>query len=702
MPAAWHGYGDEADTVAAALVAKLTNDEKVRLIQGVGWSGWTLAPGFYVGSAFAVPRLGIPSQNMQDAAQGFRTSERRTVGQVTSWPCALAVASTWDRALTREWAAAIAREFKTKGANVIPVDQRPRSLAGRNAEYFGGEDPHLGVAVAPEYVAGVQGEGVAGVAKHYALNNQETRRDTISDDASERALWEIYYPPFEASVAAGVASIMCGYNRVNGTHACGSRKLLVDDLKGKMGFDGWVMSDWWAVHATDAAANGVDQLMPGNLNYFDEAPLYRTVGAARVDEMATRVLRGLIGAGAFAPPAACVVGCDCFPLIADAVATSPAHVALARRIGANATVLLKNDGAVLPLRGGPATTVALVGACDSTHDVDAAFADWTHGDYYVVGGSGRVLSYDAVSLAAALRARGGAPAVRVAADESLEAALARRRRRRCHRVRRCDDDRVARPREPAPRPARPPCRPRRRRAAGAADCRLAGARRRRSALGSERERGGQPFLGGQETGNAVADVLLGDVNPSARLPVTFPLSEVGTTAPCDAERCVYDEGVHIGWRALQGRPVAFEFGAGPRTPPSPTRGRRRPLLGADGVVRMAVAVTPPATSPAPTCLSSTSASPPRRASRRSSSADSPRRGCWRRAPTRPSSSPSPRATSRRTTEGAGANPSASSAPSSARRRATTGWRRASRFECTAVLSVALSTVRMMLPCWPLA
>ena len=139
------------------------------------------------------------------------------------------------------------------------------------------------------------------MAKHYALNNQETRRDTISDDASERALWEIYYPPFEASVAAGVASIMCGYNRVNGTHACGSRKLLVDDLKGKMGFDGWVMSDWWAVHATDAAANGVDQLMPGNLNYFDEAPLYRTVGAARVDEMATRVLRGLIGAGAFAP-----------------------------------------------------------------------------------------------------------------------------------------------------------------------------------------------------------------------------------------------------------------------------------------------------------------------------------------------------------------------------------------------------------------
>ena len=153
---------------------------------------------------------------MQDAAQGFRTSERRTVGQVTSWPCALAVASTWDRALTREWAAAIAREFKTKGANVIlgpSINVHRVARNGRNAEYLSGEDPHLGVALAPEYVAGVQGEGVAGVAKHYALNNQETRRDTISDDASERALWEIYYPPFEASVAAGVASIMCGYNR---------------------------------------------------------------------------------------------------------------------------------------------------------------------------------------------------------------------------------------------------------------------------------------------------------------------------------------------------------------------------------------------------------------------------------------------------------------------------------------------------------
>ena len=595
MPAAWRGYGDDADAVASSLVAKLTNDEKVRLIQGVGWSGWTLAPGFYVGSAFAVPRLGIPSQNMQDAAQGFRTSERRTVGQVTSWPCALAVASTWDRALTREWAAAIAREFKTKGANVIlgpSINVHRVARNGRNAEYLSGEDPHLGVALAPEYVAGVQGEGVAGVAKHYALNNQETRRDTISDDASERALWEIYYPPFEASVAAGVASIMCGYNRVNGTHACGSRKLLVDDLKGKMGFDGWVMSDWWAVHATDAAANGVDQLMPGNLNYFDEAPLYRTVGAARVDEMATRVLRGLIGAGAFAPPAACVVGCDCFPLIADAVATSPAHVALARRIGASATVLLKNDGGVLPLRGGPATTVALVGACDSTHDVDAAFADWTHGDYYVVGGSGRVLSYDAVSLAAALRARGGAPAVRVAADESLEAALAAAEgadvviacagatttESRDRESLRLDQHDLLMALGAAALPAplivvslAP----------GAVEAPWAA---NASAVVNL-------FLGGQETGNAVADVLLGDVNPSARLPVTFPLSEVGTTAPCDAERCVYDEGVHIGWRALQGRPVAFEFGAGLSYTSFTYAWAAPPVLGADGVVRMSVAVT---------------------------------------------------------------------------------------------------------------
>ena len=98
-----------ADRRVNELVSRMTQAEKFSMLNGVGWRGREQLPGYYVGTTAGVPRLGIPSQNMQDAAQGFRTSERRTVGQVTSWPCALAVASTWDRALTREWAAAIAR-----------------------------------------------------------------------------------------------------------------------------------------------------------------------------------------------------------------------------------------------------------------------------------------------------------------------------------------------------------------------------------------------------------------------------------------------------------------------------------------------------------------------------------------------------------------------------------------------------------------
>ena len=121
-------------------------------------------------------------------------------------------------------------------------------------------------------VAGTQSEGVACSVKHFALNSQETNRNTQAVDMADlRPLWEVYYAPFAAAVEAGVASVMCSYNRVRTAaqpegayeHACGNAQLLQRDLKGAMGFEGWVMSDWWAVQDGGAAAAGVDQEMPG-------------------------------------------------------------------------------------------------------------------------------------------------------------------------------------------------------------------------------------------------------------------------------------------------------------------------------------------------------------------------------------------------------------------------------------------------------
>ena len=118
---------------------------------------------------------------------------------------------------------------------------------GRNAEYLSGEEGHLGAILTKQYVEGVQSVGLAACAKHFALNHQETDRMTTSPYASDRTMFEVYYPPFAAAVDAGVASFMCAYNKINGTQACGNARVLNQHLRGVLGFRGWVMSDWWAL-----------------------------------------------------------------------------------------------------------------------------------------------------------------------------------------------------------------------------------------------------------------------------------------------------------------------------------------------------------------------------------------------------------------------------------------------------------------------
>ena len=200
---------------------------------------------------------------MNDGPQGFRDNEHP--GSTTAWPCSLAIAATFDAEAAREWGAAMGAEFHGKGANVqlgpgMCLARIPRN--GRNFEYLSGEDPHLGAVLVPPVVRGIQAQGVIANAKHWVNNNQESARTSVSEVVDERTQFELYYPPFEAAVEAGVGSVMCSYNRVRRVWSCENPQTLQRDLKERLGFEGWVMSDWGATHSTSINA-GLDQEMPG-------------------------------------------------------------------------------------------------------------------------------------------------------------------------------------------------------------------------------------------------------------------------------------------------------------------------------------------------------------------------------------------------------------------------------------------------------
>jgi beta-glucosidase len=167
-----------------------------------------------------------------------------------------ALSASWSADLANQMGAAVGSEFRTKGANGVlgpGVDIARVPSAGRNAESLCGEDGHLGGPLAAGYIRGVQSQGVAAVIKHFVGNVQELNREQINVIIDERTLFEVHYPPFEAAIEADVASIMCSYNRVNGVYACNSATLLQDHLRSALGFQGWVMSDWWAMSVSACA-----------------------------------------------------------------------------------------------------------------------------------------------------------------------------------------------------------------------------------------------------------------------------------------------------------------------------------------------------------------------------------------------------------------------------------------------------------------
>ncbi|MEY2229586.1 glycoside hydrolase family 3 protein, partial [Streptomyces sp. BF23-30] len=279
-PAAPADAGAEAKGAARidSLLERLTLDEKTALLHGapdptsLGQAGYV--PG--------VPRLGIPPLRLTDGPAGVRVAR-----PATALPAPVLLASAFDPALAREYGRVIGREGRALGQDVVlsPMVNLIRTpYAGRNFETFA-EDPRLTADLVGEMIRGIQDEGLIATVKHFALNNQEHGRDTVDVVAAEQTLHETELRGFEAAVAAGAGAVMGAYNKVNGVHACESKPLLDELLRGSWGFDGWVMSDWDATHSTVAAIGaGLDMEMPGGTHFG--GPLREAVRGGSVPESA--------------------------------------------------------------------------------------------------------------------------------------------------------------------------------------------------------------------------------------------------------------------------------------------------------------------------------------------------------------------------------------------------------------------------------
>ncbi len=335
------------ETRLEILLQAMTLEEQVSLLAGASF--WLTVP---------VERLGIPAIKVSDGPNGARGGGALVGGvPAACFPVGISLASTWNTGLVEQIGQALGEEAQSKGARVLlgpTVNIHRSTLNGRNFECYS-EDPCLSAQIVVAYIKGVQSRGVAATVKHYVGNESEFQRMTISSEIDDRPLHEIYLLPFEAAVKeARVWAVMSGYNKVNGTYAGDHPQLLRGILKDEWGFDGVVMSDWFANHSPTSVEAGLDLEMPGPARERG-AKLVQAVRSGQVcpeavQESARRVLRLIARVGAFDDPT-----------IPDEQALDrPEHRALIRRAGAEGIVLLKNNG-VLPLDKHALTTLAVIG-----------------------------------------------------------------------------------------------------------------------------------------------------------------------------------------------------------------------------------------------------------------------------------------------------------------------------------------------------
>lgn len=578
------------------LLGRLTLDEKIALVHAN--TKFTNA---------GVPRLGIPPLRLSDGPHGVREEisadswkpAGRTDDFATALPVGAALAATWNVDLARAYGGVIAAEARERGKHIMlapGVNIVRTPLGGRNFEYFG-EDPWLSSRLAVATIRGLQAGDVAACVKHFALNNQETSRSSVDVAVSERALRELYLPAFEAAVReAGVLSVMGAYNRYLGAYCCENDRLLNQILKGEWGFRGLVMSDWNGTHDTRAAFFGGLDLEMGTHKPFDEfyfaRPLRDSVQRgefplAVLDDKVRRNLRVLFATRALddRPPGAM---------------NTPEHQAVARRVAAEAIVLLKNAADLLPLDPERVKTIAVIGdnatrlQCHGGGSSEikplyeitplagilervAGRATIIHAAGYRPPAQRRTGAVDAAGVA---RTESAADAQKAAAAELIERAVAAAKAadvaivvgglnhdhnqdaeggdRTALGLPYGQDELIARVAAANPRPV---------------VVLVAGSPVAMDPWLAQVPSVVQAWYGGMEAGRALADVLFGDVNPSGRLPVSFPRRLADSPAhvsgsarhyPGEKGQVHYDEDLLVGYRWFDAKGIEplFPFGFG--------------------------------------------------------------------------------------------------------------------------------------------
>lgn len=521
--------GPEHQERAAALVQQMTLDEKISLIAGYQ-DGFHTAP---------VERLGIPEIRMADGPQGVRNNTKSTL-----FACGVAAAASWNPSLVREMGVALGQDSRARGVHILlgPGVNICRSpLCGRNFEYFG-EDPFLAAETAVAYIEGVQSQGVMATVKHFALNNQEYNRHHVNSVADERTINEIYFPAFRAAVErAHVGSVMTSYNPVNGVHSAENAYLIGQTLRGKWNFQGFTMSDWTSTYTPLLMVqDGVDLEMPRAFCYTAETlkPLLErgVITEKQIDDKVCRILQTYIAFGFLDRP----------QLDSSIPEDNPYSREVAYRLACESIVLLKNDG-ILPLKknrrialSGPGAEVIPCG-----------------------GGSGAVDPLYTVSLKEGLQLLGArfsekadVEIVALGFDKTTEKENHDRTFALPEGQETFVEEALARGRKVILIVN----------AGGAVDLSLIEGRV--SAIL-------WAWYPGQEGGKALAEILYGKVNPSGRLPVSFPRAlEDNPAQPYYAPSepynkrghtvvpTTYAEGIFIGYRGYGETAPLYPFGFG--------------------------------------------------------------------------------------------------------------------------------------------
>jgi len=560
-------------TRAGLLLQEMTLDEKISLLAGDDLSGVSGADGTHTGTSDGVDRLGIPTLYFSDGPVGPRQ------GKATGMPSPMSIAASFSMRNAYRDASVIGDEVRRKGNDAVfapGVNILRTPLNGRTFEYYG-EDPYLAAATTTGWIRGVQAQGVIGDVKHFAVNNQEGQglplpgapigagidgsRMIVDARVDERTLREIYLPAFEAAVKrAHVGTVMCSYNRVNGTYACENEHLLNDILKRDWGFDGFVLTDYGAAKNTvNSLNNGLDlDIWPGlvyNPLAVNAALATSQVSESTIDAHVRRILRTMFAYGVFDRPA-----------YRDDTSSidERAHNATAARVEGQGIVLLKNADRLLPLRASAIHTLAVIGPeADVIKDG---------------GGSSAIDEFTTTTPLTALRHRLGAS--HVVYDDGSDAARAAQVAAKADAAIVVVGDKMtegvdksaptlnADQTDGIDRDALVA-------AVGAAQPRTVAVLQTggpvltpwRSKVRSAVEM----WYPGQNGGTALARVLFGDVDPGGRLPGTFPRSADDLPTAGDPEAypgvlgtVQYKEGVLVGYRHYDAHGIApaYPFGHG--------------------------------------------------------------------------------------------------------------------------------------------